>query len=177
MIERKGAVPAVSFTMKDQQRLEVADSWTTNADQALRMIQREGESPGAGGFQPAEQLTSAGGGTLTPVLETMPCGRPSAEEKETTGMRKIVDVVPALPRWSARRRFTPEHTISYPVTVWVIVDEPDTSTRRAVADVDASGPWPGAADNDPGAEFVRYLYLAPQDGQPEDIVNPVHPGI
>ena len=40
MIERKGAVPAVSFTMKDQQRLEVADSWTTNSSQALRMIQR-----------------------------------------------------------------------------------------------------------------------------------------
>jgi hypothetical protein len=40
---------------------------------------------------------------------------------------------------------------------------------------DASGQWPGAADNDPGADFVRYLYLAPQDGQPEDIFNPVHP--
>jgi hypothetical protein len=87
------------------------------------MIQREGESPGAGGFQSAERLTSAGGGTLTPVLATMS----------------------------------------------------DTSTRRPVVGVDASGQWPGAGDNDPGAEFVRYLYLAPQDGQPEDIVNPVHP--
>ena len=33
----------------------------------------------------------------------------------------------------------------------------------------------GAADNDPGADFVRYFYLAPQDGQPEDTFNPVHP--
>jgi hypothetical protein len=50
----------------------------------------------------------------------------AAEEKGTTGMQKIVDIVP--------------------------------STRRAVDGVDASGRWPGAADNDPGAGFVGYLY-------------------
>ena len=87
-----------------------------------------------------------------------------AEEKEITGMRKIVDAVPAHPEWFARRRFTPEHTISYRATVCAIVDEPDTSTRRAVVGVDASGQWPGAAANDPGADFVRYLYLAPRTG-------------
>jgi hypothetical protein len=99
----------------------------------------------------------------------------AAEEKGTTSMQKIVDIVPAFPGWYARWRFTPEHTIAYPVTVWAIVDEPGPSTRRAVVGVDASGQWPGAADNDQGADFVRYLYLAPQDGQPEDIFNPVHP--
>jgi hypothetical protein len=29
-----------------------------------------------------------------------------------------------------------------------------------VAEEKESGPWPGAADHDPGADFVRYLYLA-----------------
>jgi len=70
-------------------------------------------------------------------------------------MPKIVDIVPPFPGWFARWRFTPEHTISYPVTVWAIVDEPDPSTRRAVVGVDASGQWPGATDNEPGADFVR----------------------
>ena len=97
-----------------------------------------------------------------------------AEEKEITGMRKIVDAVPAHPEWFARRRFTPEHTISYPVTVWAIVDEPDTSTRRAVVGVDASGQWPGCSRQRPGRGLRPLPLPRAQDGQPEDIVNPVH---
>jgi hypothetical protein len=44
-----------------------------------------------------------------------------------------------------------------------------------VVGVDAGGQWPGGADNDFDADFVRYIYQAPGEGRPEDVFNPVDP--
>jgi hypothetical protein len=90
-------------------------------------------------------------------------------------MKRIVDIVPASPGWYARWRFAPERTRSYPVTVWALVEDAGPSTRLVVVGVDADGQWPGGVDNDPGADFIRYVYQAPGEGQPEDAFNPVHP--
>lgn len=90
-------------------------------------------------------------------------------------MKKIVQIIPASPGWYARWRLTPENTMCYPVTVWAVVDDADLSNRH-VAGVDAGGQWPGGADNDPGADFIRYIYQAPGDGRPADLFNPVEPG-
>ena len=90
-------------------------------------------------------------------------------------MKRIVDIVPATPGWYARWRFTPERTLSYPVTVWALVEDAGPSTRHVVVGVDAGGQWPGGVDNDPGADFIRYVYQGPDEGQPEDVFNPVHP--
>jgi hypothetical protein len=90
-------------------------------------------------------------------------------------VKSIVQIVPASPGWYARWRFTPEDTMSYPVTVWAVVEDTDLSTRHVVG-VDAGGQWPGGSDNDPGADFIRYVYQAPEDGRPEDLFNPVQPG-
>jgi len=65
--------------------------------------------------------------------------------------------------------------MSYPVTVWARVEDAGRGTRHVVVGIDAGGQWPGGADNDPGADFIRYIYLAPADGQPEDLFNPVQP--
>jgi hypothetical protein len=89
-------------------------------------------------------------------------------------VKRIVEIVPASPGWYARWRFTPQHTLSYPVTVWALVEDAGPSTRH-IAGVDAGGQWPGGADNDPGADFVRYVYVAPGEGQPPDLFNPVQP--
>ena len=88
-------------------------------------------------------------------------------------MKKIVDIVPAPPGWYARWRFTAERTLSYPVTVWALVEDAGSSTRHVVVGVDAGGQWPGGVDNDPGADFVQYLFQAPDEGQPDDVFNPV----
>jgi hypothetical protein len=90
-------------------------------------------------------------------------------------MRRIVDIVPAHPGWYARWRFTAERTLSYPVTVWALVEDDGASTPGVVVGVDAGGQWPGGADNDFDADFVRYIYQAPGEGRPEDVFNPVDP--
>ena len=87
-------------------------------------------------------------------------------------MRRIVEIVPAAPGWYARWRFTREHTMSYPLAVWALAEEPD-GTNRQVVGVDAAGQWPGDDDNEPGADFVRYIYLPLESGQPDDLFNPV----
>ena len=89
-------------------------------------------------------------------------------------MTRIVEIVPAVPGWYARWRFTPERTLAYPVTVWALVEDAGPSTRQVVG-VDAGGQWPGGADNIAGADFVRYVYQAPDAGPPEDVFNPVQP--
>ncbi|OLB78706.1 MAG: hypothetical protein AUI14_12560, partial [Actinobacteria bacterium 13_2_20CM_2_71_6] len=76
------------------------------------------------------------------------------------------------PGWYARRRFTREHTMAYPLAAGALVEDPD-GTHREVVGVDAAGQWPGGDDNEPGADFVRYLHLPPEAGQPDDVVNPV----
>jgi hypothetical protein len=90
-------------------------------------------------------------------------------------MKRIVDIVPASPGWYARWGFTPGRTLSYPVTVWALVEDAGPSTRHVVVDVDAGGQWPGGVDNDPGADFIRYVYRAPDERQPEDVFNPIRP--
>lgn len=60
-------------------------------------------------------------------------------------------------------------TVSYPLTVWALVEDAGRSTRHLVVGVDAGGQWPGGVDNDPGADFIRYIYQAPEDGHPEDL--------
>lgn len=87
-------------------------------------------------------------------------------------MKRIVEIVPASPGWYARWRFTPERTLSYPVTVGALVDDAGPSTRLGV---DADGQWPDGADNDSGADFIRSIYQTPEDGPPEDLFNPVQP--
>lgn len=59
-----------------------------------------------------------------------------------------------------------------PVPVWARVEDAGPSTRQVVG-IDAGGQWPGGVDNDPGADFIRYIYLAPEAGQPGDMFNPV----
>jgi hypothetical protein len=90
-------------------------------------------------------------------------------------MKRIVDIVPAPPGWYARWRLTPERTLSYPVTVWALVEDAGPSSRHVVVGIDAGGQWPGGADNDSGADFIRYVYRAPDEGQPQDVFNPVDP--
>jgi hypothetical protein len=87
-------------------------------------------------------------------------------------MTKLVEIVPATPGWYARWRFASDITQSFPVTVWALTEEATTSTRHVVG-VDAGGQWPGAADNLPGADFVRYIFQAPENGPPKDVFNPV----
>jgi hypothetical protein len=87
-------------------------------------------------------------------------------------MRRIIEIVPATPGWYARWRFTREHTISYPLAVWAVVEDPD-GTNRQVVGIDAAGQWPGGGDNEPGADFVQYILVPPTDGQPDDVFNPV----
>ena len=54
--------------------------------------------------------------------------------------------------------------------------EEDRGNRSAqVVGIDAGGQWPGGADNDPGADFIRYVYQAPEAGEPADVFNPVQP--
>jgi hypothetical protein len=89
-----------------------------------------------------------------------------------SGVKRIVEIVPASPGWYARWRFTPERTLSYPVTVWALVEDAGPSTRQVVG-VDAGGQWPGGADNIAGADFVRYIYQEPDSGLPDDVFNPV----
>jgi hypothetical protein len=89
-------------------------------------------------------------------------------------VKRIVNIVPASPGWYARWRFTAERTLSYPVTVWALVEDAGPSTQQVVG-VDAGGQWPGGADNIADAEFVRYIYQEPGSGAPNDVFNPVQP--
>jgi hypothetical protein len=87
-------------------------------------------------------------------------------------METIVDIVAAPPGWFARWRFGPDITRSYPVTVWAMVQDEGTG-RRHVVGVDAGGQWPGGTDNEPGADFLRYVFQPVGAGAPDDAFNPV----
>jgi hypothetical protein len=87
-------------------------------------------------------------------------------------MKTIVEIVPATPGWYARWRFTAQHTLSYPVTVWALVEDSESASRKVVG-VDAAGQWPGAEENEPGGDFVRYVFQPPDSGAPDDLFNPV----
>jgi hypothetical protein len=87
-------------------------------------------------------------------------------------MKKIVEIVPARPGWYARWRLTPDTTRAYPVTVWAVVEDTDGANREVIG-VDSIGQWPGADDNEAGANFVRYVFQPPEVGQPDDAANPV----
>ena len=82
-------------------------------------------------------------------------------------MKRIIEIVPARPGWYARWRFAPDATRSYPVTVWALVEDTEEASREVVG-VDSVGQWPGADDNEAGADFVRYLFQSPDLGQPDD---------
>ncbi|WP_244368254.1 hypothetical protein [Micromonospora echinofusca] len=86
-------------------------------------------------------------------------------------MKRIVDIVPARPGWYARWQLTPGATRCYPVTLWALVEDTDAANREVIG-VDAIGQWPGADDNEAGVEFVRYLFQAPEAGEPDDIDQP-----
>ena len=87
-------------------------------------------------------------------------------------MKNIVEIVPASPGWYVRWRFAPEVTRSYPVAVWALLEE-DTTGARQVAGVDATGQWPGGTENEPDADFLRYIFQPPELGVPDDVSNPV----
>ncbi len=89
-------------------------------------------------------------------------------------MKNIVEIVPASPGWYARWRLTPKDTLAYPVTVWALVEDPDGANRQVVG-VDAGGQYPGGADNEPGWDFLRYVFQPVDAGQPDDAFNPVKP--
>jgi hypothetical protein len=82
-------------------------------------------------------------------------------------MRRVIEIVPARPGWYARWCTAPGTTCSYPVTLWALVEDADEATREVVG-VDAVGQWPGSDDNEAGTDFVRYLFHAPDEGQPSD---------
>lgn len=89
-------------------------------------------------------------------------------------MKRIVEVVSAAPGWYSRWRFSPEHTLSYPVTVWALIEDTVAAPgTRAVVGVDSAGQWPGGDDNEPGTAFVRYIFQPVDAGQPDDVFNPV----
>jgi len=44
-----------------------------------------------------------------------------------------------------------------------------------VVGVDAGGRYPGGADNEPGWDFLRYVFQPVDAGQPDDTFNPVKP--
>jgi len=50
--------------------------------------------------------------------------------------------------------------MSYPVSVWALIEDAGPSTRQVVG-IDAGGQWPGCADNDPRADFIRYIDQTP----------------
>jgi hypothetical protein len=85
-------------------------------------------------------------------------------------MKRIVEIVPARPGWYARWRAAGESTRCHPVAVWVLVESDDRASREVVG-VDTLGQWPGSDDNEPGAEFVRYLFHPPASGHPADAVR------
>lgn len=89
-------------------------------------------------------------------------------------MKTLVEIVPARPGWYARWRITPEATCSYPVTVWALLEETDETSREVIG-VDSAGQWPGSDDNDPGGEFVRYLFQPPDAGVPDDVEQSAAP--
>jgi len=82
-------------------------------------------------------------------------------------MKRIIEIVPARPGWYARWRPDPAATRACPVAVWVLVEEADGANREVIG-IDVEGRWPGADDDEPGVEFVRYLYQPPDSGQPDD---------
>ncbi|MEU4567757.1 hypothetical protein [Micromonospora sp. NPDC023956] len=84
-------------------------------------------------------------------------------------MKRIVEIVPARPGWYARWQLAPDTTRCYPVTVWALLEEADGAGREVIG-VDCVGQWPGGEDNEVGAEFVRYLFQAPEAGRPDDLV-------
>lgn len=84
-------------------------------------------------------------------------------------MKRIVEIVPARPGWYARWQLAPETTCCYPVTVWALVEEVD-GVGREVIGVDCVGQWPGSEETEATAEFVRYLFQAPEAGRPDDLV-------
>lgn len=82
-------------------------------------------------------------------------------------MKRIVEIVPARPGWYARWRTAPDATRAYPVTIWALVEDTDVASREVIG-IDSIGQWPGGDDIEDDAEFVRYLFHAPDDGQPDD---------
>src|SRR5262245_7852120 len=87
-------------------------------------------------------------------------------------MMKIVEIVPAPPGWYSRWRLTRDQTMSYPVTVWALVEDMDTKTRTVVG-VDSVGEFPGVDSAEPKGDFVQYAFQSPAVGMPDDIFNPV----
>lgn len=85
-------------------------------------------------------------------------------------MKRIVEIVPATPGWYARWRLAQQHTMSYPVMVWALVEDSDGSQRQ-VAGVDSMGQWPGGGAEQTG-DFVMYVYQEPGRGEPDDVFNP-----
>jgi hypothetical protein len=58
------------------------------------------------------------------------------------------------------------------VLVRAVVEETD-GANRGVIGVDSLGQWPGADENEAGVEFLRYVFQAPDGGQPDDAANPL----
>jgi hypothetical protein len=96
----------------------------------------------------------------------------SQPKEEGTAVKNIIEIAPATPGWYARWRLTPEHTRTFPVAVWALVED-DGSGRRQVVGVDSAGQWPGGFDNEPGWDFVRFIFEPLEAGQPDDLFNPV----
>lgn len=82
-------------------------------------------------------------------------------------MKRIIEIVPARPGWYSRWQVAPGVTRSYPVTVWALVEDVDEPSREVIG-VDSVGQWPGADDNGPDVDFVRYLFQPPDTGEPDD---------
>lgn len=87
-------------------------------------------------------------------------------------MKRVMEIVPAPPGWYSRWRLTPENTRTYPVTVWAVVED-DDNHQRSVVGIDSFGQWPGGYDNEPGWDFLRYIFQPVDAGQPDDVFNPV----
>lgn len=82
-------------------------------------------------------------------------------------MKRIVEIIPARPGWYARWRRS-DATRCYPVTLWALLEESSDEAGREVIGMDSAGRWPGSAETEPDAQFVRYLFQPPEQGEPED---------
>lgn len=90
-------------------------------------------------------------------------------------MKRIVEIIPARPGWYARWRRS-DATRCYPVTLWALLEESGDEAGREVVGMDSAGRWPGTTESEPDAQFLRYLFQPPEDGEPED-VDPADRGL
>lgn len=84
-----------------------------------------------------------------------------------SAVKRIIEIIPARPGWYARWRL-PDATRCYPVTLWALLEGSGDESGREVIGMDSAGRWPGSAETEPDAHFIRYFFQPPEAGEPDD---------